>query len=358
MDHPNRIARVAVRLEELGVDALLVTDLTNVRYLTGFSGSNGQLLITPNDAIFFSDGRYAARAASLVTGAEIEIYSSRLTASLGPRLASLGIVTVGVEAATMTLAESDDLAARLGGIVLTSTTGVVEDERRSKDDSEVALIREAVRLADQTFAWLTEQLAPGRAERTIALDLEVFMRQSGAEDVSFDPIVGSGPLSAHIHHTPSERVLETGDLVLLDLGAVVDGYCSDLTRTVVLGPATPEQKAVYDLALEAQGAGIAAVKAGGHGRAIDRHAREVIEAAGRGAEFGHGLGHGVGLDIHEAPRLHRISEDVLRAGDVVTVEPGVYRQGWGGVRIEDCVLVTETGCEVLGKAPKDGLIEI
>jgi Xaa-Pro aminopeptidase len=176
--------------------------------------------------------------------------------------------------------------------------------------------------------------------------------------VSFPPIVGTGPLSAHIHHTPSGRSLERGDLVLLDFGALVDGYCSDLTRTAVLGEASEEHQDLYARLLEAQAAGIAAVEPGAAGAEVDHAARSIIDAAGDGDSFGHGLGHGLGLDIHEAPRLHWESRDTLAAGDVVTVEPGVYRVGWGGIRIEDCVLVTETGCEVLSGAPKKELIEL
>jgi Xaa-Pro aminopeptidase len=205
---------------------------------------------------------------------------------------------------------------------------------------------------------MLDRLRPGMTEREVALELEMYMRTNGAEALSFEPIVGSGPQSAHIHHTPNERVLEKGDLVLLDFGCKVDGYCSDLTRTVVLGPASEQQLESYGLVLEAQRVGIEAVRPGAPGKEVDAVSRAVIEGTGRGEEFGHGLGHGVGLEVHEAPRLHRISRDTLKPGDVVTVEPGVYESSWGGIRIEDCVLVTEEGYEVLGRAPKDELIEI
>jgi len=184
------------------------------------------------------------------------------------------------------------------------------------------------------------------------------MRLSGADEVSFPPIVGSGPLSAHIHHSPSDRALEKGDLVLMDFGARVGGYCSDLTRTIVLGAADEEQVALYGLVLEAQEAGIEQVAAGVDAAYVDRRARQVISDSGQGDRFGHGLGHGVGIDIHEAPTLKKVSTDVLAAGDVVTIEPGVYLEGSGGVRIEDCVLVTENGSEVLSAAPKTELIQL
>ena len=358
MDHAGRIARLQQNLAKHEVDALLITNLTNVRYLTGFSGSNGQVLVTSSEAHFFSDGRYAARAKTLVHGAEIGIYETRVSELLEGHLDRLDAKRIGVEGATMTLAERDDLAKRHAGIELVTVSGVVEDMRRSKDGDEVTLIREAVRIGDEAFNWIIERLVPGMTERDVALDLEVRMRQIGADEISFDPIVGSGPLSAHIHHTPSDRALEKGDLVLMDFGARKDGYCSDMTRTVVLGPPTEEQERTYRLVLDAHLAGIAAVAPGAIGKEVDAAARKVIDDAGQGATFAHGLGHGVGIDIHEAPRFAKPSTDVLRVGDVVTVEPGVYLAEKGGVRIEDCVLVTEDGHEVLGSSPKDTLISI
>jgi Xaa-Pro aminopeptidase len=358
MSHEQRIEQVRGKLADAEVDALLVTNATNVGYLTGFTGTNGQVLVLQSDAVFFSDPRYAARAADLVRAAEVDIYPTRLTEVLPGHLKRARVSRLGFEAATMTVAERDDLADRLVGVDLAATKGVVEDLRRHKDEEEVALLREAVRIADETFEWVLERLEPGRSEREIALALEIRMRERGADEASFRPIVGSGPLSSHIHHTPSDRLLERGDLVLLDFGARWRGYCSDLTRTVVLGPARDEHLETYDLVLEAQRRGIEAVAVGAAGVRVDAAARDVIAAAGHEAAFGHGLGHGVGLDIHEAPRLAKTSEDELRAGDVVTVEPGVYRVGQGGIRIEDCVLVTPDGGEVLGKAPKSELVEL
>jgi Xaa-Pro aminopeptidase len=338
------------------VDALLVTNLTNVRYLTGFSGTNGQVLVHADGAVFFTDPRYEARAGDLVSGAEIAVYPARITDLLGDRLASHKVSVLGVEG-SMTLAERDDLQQRLG-LELTTTSGLVEQLRRTKDSHEIELLREAIRIGDAAFAWVLDRLVPGVTEREVGLDLEVHMRQNGADGISFPPIVGSGPLSAHIHHAASDRIFEKGDLVLLDFGCTYGGYCSDLTRTVVLGPASDDQLEMYGLVLSAHNAGIAAVCPGAKGADVDAAARTIITEAGYGERFGHGLGHGVGLDIHEAPRLHRISEDTLGPGDVVTIEPGVYIPDTGGVRIEDCVLVTEPGAEVLGAAPKDRLIEL
>jgi len=357
MDHSGRVAKLRSRLGDAGVDALLVTNLTNVRYLTGFSGTNGQVLVTASDAVFFTDPRYAARAGDLVEGAEVEIYPTRLTDALKPRLDAGGIPRLGLEAATVTLGQRDDLATRLPGVELIAVDAAVEDLRRAKDPAEIEAIRTAVQIADEAFTWVVDRLVPGATERQVALDLEVRMRLDGADDVSFDPIVGSGPLSAHIHHSPSDRPFDKGDLVLLDFGCRVNGYCSDMTRTLVLGPASDEQREIYDTVLRAQLAGIAAVQAGAAPPDVDAAARAVVEAAGRGTEFPHGLGHGVGLDIHETPAM-RLTTEPLIASEVITIEPGIYAAGHGGVRIEDVVVVTASGCDVLTGSPKDTLLEL
>lgn len=357
MDHSGRVERLRAALDGAEIDALLVTNLTNVRYLTGFSGSNGQALVTRSSALFFTDPRYEARAGDLVQAADVVVYPTKLTDALIPRLQHAGVKRLGIEAGTMTLAERDGLVGRLSGIELVSTEKMVEELRRVKEPAEIAAVSEAVRIADDAFTWLLDRIVPGVVERELALDLEVRMRTAGADSVSFEPIVGSGPLSAHIHHTPSDRPVDKGDLVLLDFGSRVDGYCSDMTRTVVLGPATDEQRQMYELVLAAQRAGIDAARAGVVGSSVDAAARAVVERAGRGKDFPHSLGHGVGLDIHETPAL-RLSEDPLVANEVVTIEPGVYVPGTGGVRIEDVIVVGEQGCEILTRSPKDSLLEL
>ncbi len=357
MDHSGRIERLRSKLAVANVDALLVTNLTNVRYLTGFSGTNGQVLITGSDAFFFTDPRYAARAGDLVRGADVEVYPIRLIDTLKPRLDFGNVTRLGLEAATVTLAQRNDLAERLPGVELVAVEGAVENLRRSKEPAEIDAIRRAVQIADAALTWVMDRLVPGATEREVALDLEVRMRLEGADNVSFEPIVGSGPLSAHIHHTPSDRPFDKGDLILLDFGCRVDGYCSDMTRTVVLGPASDEQKETYETVLRAQMEGISAVKAGVAPPEVDAAARRVIEDSGRADEFPHGLGHGVGLDIHETPAM-RLTQEPLTSGEVITIEPGIYTVGEGGVRIEDMVVVTETGCDVLTGSPKNALLEL
>ena len=357
MDHQGRSDRLRDKLAEHEVDAFLVTNLSNVRYLTGFSGTNGQVLVTPSQTIFFTDPRYEARSGQIVTGAEVEIYGTKLSEVLRPRLESVAVKRLGIESTTVTIADFDRLAEALDVVELVPVESSIEELRRSKEPDEVAALHAAVQIADDAFAWVVDRLAPGATEREVALDLEVRMRLAGADDVSFEPIVGSGPLSAHIHHTPSDRPFEKGDLILMDFGCKVDGYCSDMTRTVVLGPATEQQRETYELVLQAQLGGIEAVTAGVLGKDVDAAARAVIEGAGRGAEFPHSLGHGVGLDIHETPAL-RTSDVALLPGEAITIEPGIYVVDDGGIRIEDVVVVTEDGRDNLTSSAKDALLEL
>ncbi|MGH2697630.1 MAG: M24 family metallopeptidase [Actinomycetota bacterium] len=356
MNYEARVKRLQAELDELDAQALLVTNLTNVRYLTGFSGSNGQVLVTDSEARFMTDGRYRARAQQ-VKSAEVSVYPNRLTDVLDPALEQSGITRLAVEARTMTLAERDDLALRLQEVEIVSARGVVEDHRRIKEPTEIEALRAAIALGDETYTHILDRLAPGVSEREIALELEIYMRTNGADEISFEPIVGSGPLSAHIHHTPSERRFEKGDFVLLDFGARVDGYCGDLTRTVVLGGPSPEQQRQYDTVLAANRKALAAMRPDVECRQVDAVARRTVQEAGF-EDFGHGLGHGLGLEVHESPRFNRISDDVLVPSVVMTNEPGLYLEETGGVRIEDCVLITETGAGVLTGAPKDALVVV
>ncbi|MDQ4095222.1 MAG: Xaa-Pro peptidase family protein [Actinomycetota bacterium] len=359
MDYARRLASATELLARHDVDALLVTDLTNVRYLTGFSGTNGQVLVNRSGATFFTDGRYEARAASLVRDADIVIYERRLNDSLKPVIEKAGVRRLGVEAETMTIGTWQRLKNVLTKCDVVATSDAVEGLRRTKDDVELERIREAVRVGDATFAAALDAIVPGKStEREVALFIETELRRRGAEEPSFPPIVASGPLSAHVHHTASDRVIEKSDLVVLDLGCKLDGYCSDLTRTIVVGPASDEQRELHAVVLQAQRAALASMRPGIGGKDVDAAARAIIDEANTAGDFKHGLGHGVGLAVHEAPRLHRLSDDVLAPRDVVTVEPGLYETGRDGLRIEDCVAVTTDGVEVLSTAPKDELIEL
>jgi Xaa-Pro aminopeptidase len=350
-----RADRLVALLDEREVDALLVTSLVNVRWLTGYTGSNGVVLVGVHDLrTFLTDFRYVTQARQQVHGFGQRIGENDL---LDEALAALpqGDLRLGVEDQHVSVRTFDRLREALpASVELVPAGGGIEQLRTVKDAGEVARIRAAAELADAALqATLADGLA-GRSERSVALALEAELRLLGAERPSFDTIVASGAHGALPHAVPRDAEIAAGDLVTIDWGAQLDGYCSDCTRTFAAG-GEPDARAreVYELVLRAQLAGLDAVAPGVSGRDADAAARATIEAGGHGEHFGHGLGHGVGLEIHEAPRLSKTSSATLAAGNVVTVEPGVYLPGELGVRIEDLVLVTDDGCERLNTLPKD-----
>jgi Xaa-Pro aminopeptidase len=361
MDVADRAARLRARLADVPCDALLVTNLTNVRYLTGFSGSAALLLVRADDAadlVFVTDGRYRDQAASELAAAGVE---ARTVIGLEEdarrqALASAadGLGRLGLEAENVTWAQR----RRFGrdwfrDAELVPTAGLVESLRLVKDAGEVARIQAACEMADAALAAVRHRLGEGVTEADVALELEWQMRRLGAEGPSFETIVASGPNAAMPHHRAGPRRIVEGDLVVLDFGALVDGYHSDMTRTVMIGAPSDTQSRMYDVVREAQAAGVAAVKAGAQAKSVDDACRSVIREAGWDRAFLHATGHGVGLDIHEPPRVARTTDAMLADGQVVTVEPGVYLAEHGGVRIEDTVVVTPEGCRTLTLAPKD-----
>jgi Xaa-Pro aminopeptidase len=346
-------------MDEAECDALLVTSATNVRYLTGFTGSAGMLLVLPDEAVLVTDGRYETQSAEQLAAAEVD---ARI--EIGPPARQKEVVValvkaaaigrVGLEAAHVSWARQRALAGDwFADVALVATVGLVEGLRRVKDVGEVARILRAAEIADHALATVRPMLGerPTEIEFGQALDFEI--RRLGASGNSFETIVASGPNAAKPHHRPSSRPVERHELVVLDFGAMVDGYCSDMTRTVCVGEPTAELRRVVDVVQASQAAGVAAVKAGVACSDVDRACREVIEAAGWGERFVHGTGHGVGLDIHEAPAVAATSSDTLATGHVVTVEPGVYLVGIGGARIEDTVVVTDDGCWPVTTTSKD-----
>jgi Xaa-Pro dipeptidase len=346
---------LAARLDDLSVDALLVTRLLHTRYLTGFTGSNGQVLARRDAALFLTDGRYTEQSRREVPDLERMTYTGPLREELPGLLGD--VQRLGFEADEMTVAARDRLADAVGDVELVATTGVVEALRAVKDDDERAAIRRAQAITDAAFERILELFAIGVSEQQIARQLETAMRDEGADGLAFDSIVAFGENAAEPHHEPAHRVLEEGDVIKLDFGAVADGYHADMTRTVAFGAPASELKKIHDVVRESQQAGIDAVRAGITGEAADAVSRGVIEAAGYGEYFVHSLGHGVGLEIHEAPSLGRKQDEPLLAGAVVTVEPGIYIPGLGGVRIEDMVEVGDDGCVVVGTSSRE-LIEL
>jgi Xaa-Pro aminopeptidase len=337
-----RVDKLRSALEE----PLLVSNGINVRYLTGFDSSNAALLVEPDRARLFSDFRYA-EAARGVEGVEFVETKRSLFAALAELLEG----RVDFEADAVSYASWETLSA--GGLDLVPRRGLVEALRAVKDEGELDAIRRAGEITSEAYARFAEESFVGRTERDLAWRLDGLFRELGAHAPAFETIVASGPNAARPHSRPSDRELGTGETVVVDAGAMVDGYCADCTRTFATGPLPDELKNAYAACLEGQLAGLEAVRPGVTGVEADAAARQRIEAAGLGEKFGHGLGHGVGLDVHEAPRLARESTDTLAAGNVVTVEPGVYLEGLGGIRIEDLVIVADDGPEVLTGFTKD-----
>jgi Xaa-Pro aminopeptidase len=340
--------RLAGLAGERELDLLLVTHLVDVRYLTGFGGTNGACICGPETRLFLTDFRYTERAAAEVEEWEVVTVEGDWTAGLAERLRG----TVGYQDDHLTVRALGKLEEAVEGVGLEAAGGLVEQLRRVKDESELAAIAAAARLADEVYGWTIERGLAGRTELDVARAAVARMRELGAEP-SFPPIVAAGPNGALPHAEPGEREIGAGELVVFDMGAQVDGYCSDCTRTFATGDPGEEGREVYELVGRAQAAALEAIHTGEGGRDLDAVARKVIEEAGHGEHFGHGLGHGVGLEVHEAPRLSKASEDTVSANEVVTVEPGVYVPGRLGVRTEDLVVVTEDGHRNLSGLPKD-----
>ncbi len=358
MTHCRRRDRLAACLAADELDAILVSDLVNVRYLTGFTGSNAALLVFADDtpAVLATDSRYRTQAARQAPDLHTVIERACGRHLVGRAVAG-GARRIGFESHVVTVDGFDALCGELGGsgAELVRVSAAVETLREVKDPGEISLLRLACEAADAALTRLIEDggVRPGRSERAVARELEALMLDNGADGPSFETIVAAGANSAVPHHRPTDAVLERGDFVKIDFGAAVGGYHSDMTRTFVLGPAATWQREVYALVSAAQQAGVAALRPGAELAAIDGAARTVIAEAGHGEHFGHGLGHGVGLQIHEAPGIGSAAAGTLRPGSVVTVEPGVYLAGRGGVRIEDTLVVGARAPEPLTRFPKD-----
>jgi len=344
----SRADRLEGLLAEQDLDALLVTDLTNVRYLTGYTGTNGVCVVGEGLRVFLTDFRYVVQAERQVRGFERERGKQDLLEETATRLSG----RVGFEDHDLTVRRFERLKGLVGDDVeLVAAGRLVERLRAVKEPGELGRIRAAAALADEILAGVAERGLVGRTEREVAFELEADMRRQGSEP-SFPSIVAGGPNGALPHAEPADEPIGPGTLVVVDLGCVVDGYCSDCTRTFATGKLSDEAAAVYELVLETQVAALGEVRAGAGGADVDALARERIAAAGHGERFGHGLGHGVGMVVHEEPTLSRTSKDTLAAANVVTVEPGVYVPDAFGVRIEDLVVVGDDGPEVLSRFPK------
>jgi Xaa-Pro aminopeptidase len=364
-----RHARLRDALSAQALDALVVTSAPNIRYLTNHNGSAGVLIATAAAMHLVVDGRYTQSVRSRQDGAEacptLELHDvpASYDAATIDVLGKLGLTSVGIEASHVSVARhgwwTKTIAAQGLGLELKPTEGLVERARVIKDSGEIALLREAARRLTPVASAVLKTLQPGMTERYVAGVIEAEIRAAGYERTSFDPIVASGPNAALPHYRAGDRVIADGDMVVLDFGGVLDGYCSDLTRTVSVGEPSDEFRRVYGAVLDAQQAAIHAIRPGNTTAAVDAAARDVLVEYGLGEAFSHGTGHGLGLEIHEEPRLARAASapaSTLEAGMVTTVEPGAYLPGWGGVRIEDDILVTPNGYEILTNVPRHLLV--
>jgi Xaa-Pro aminopeptidase len=350
----DRATRLAEALPDLGADLLLVTSLVNVRYLTGFTGSSALVLVGPDTRAFVTDFRYLEQSAAQVDGSFDRTIAPQELMDTLPDLLGSGEVRLAIEDAHMSVRMRERLAELLAGRAeLVAGGDAVETLRVVKDSDEIHRIAEAAKIADAALRQIMERGLVGRTERDVAITLERTMEDLGASRPSFSTIVAAGPHGALPHAEPRDVEIGPDELVVIDWGAVLDGYCSDCTRTLATGSLPDATLEVYDLVRQAQLAGLDAIRAGAGGREVDSAARDIIGAAGHSEHFGHGLGHGVGLEVHEAPRLSQRSDAVLDAGNVVTVEPGVYLPGQFGVRIEDLAVVTDTACTILTSVPKE-----
>lgn len=337
-------------------DSLVVFDLNNIRWLTGFTGSAGTLIVRPDEMVFITDGRYGeqARAQFAASGAAARVVVGTSAAIMreGMEQALSGARAVAVDPTEVTQAQFETLRGQTSAGLVT-LGGVVQHLRRRKTAAEIARMRRAAACTDAALAEVERMMSDRPTERDVRDELEYRMRRHGADGPSYDTIVATGPNGARPHHRPTSTVIEEGHLVVIDVGGLVDGYHSDMTRTYLIGDVDPVLRRMHDVVRESQLAGLAAVRAGVTAGDVDKTCRDIIVDAGFGGEFIHSTGHGVGLQIHEQPWVRTGLSEPLQSGEVVTVEPGVYREGLGGVRIEDLVVVTDTGCDILTETPKD-----
>ncbi|MBI4725989.1 aminopeptidase P family protein [candidate division TA06 bacterium] len=354
--HRQRINGIRKALAAQKADGIIITSLINIRYLTGYTGSSGLLWISKRQAVFFTDFRYQEQVKREVKGARSVIIKKGIWEELFLNSDFKKAKRIGFEKNDLKYHQYESLQKELKNKKLLPLAGLPEELRKIKDPDEIKKIARAAAIADRAFSRIVKIVKPGMTELEVSYKLESIMKTLGASGPSFDIIVGSGPNSALPHAQPSERKIRKGDFIVFDFGAVYRGYHSDMTRTVCVGQPSPRHLMVYNTVLKSQLAGLKALKAGIKGQEADGAARSVIDSAGYAKYFGHGLGHGVGLEVHEAPGVGSKSANLLPANSVVTVEPGVYLPGWGGVRIEDLAAVTAKGCRILSKSPKELIV--
>lgn len=353
----DRVAALRELLTENKLDGVIVYSSENRRYLSGFTGSTGFAVIGKGNMDFVTDFRYKEQAGNQCIGYNVVIHNNNLMRKLVEAINSAGIKRLGIEEDFMTVGFSEEIKMALPGIELLPAGYVFKKLRVKKDKTEIENIRKAAAIADSGFKHIVSFIKPGMSEIEVASELEYYMKKKGASGISFDTIAASGIRSSLPHGIASEKIIEKDEFLTLDFGCVYNGYCSDMTRTVFIGKASEKHRKIYEVVLKAQTEALKAIKPGVTGTYADKVARDIITDEGYGEYFGHGLGHGVGLAVHEDPKLSILGDNILEAGMTVTDEPGIYIPGFGGVRIEDLLLVTENGAESLSKSPKE-LIEL
>ncbi|MBB5325248.1 Xaa-Pro aminopeptidase [Anoxybacillus tepidamans] len=350
-----KIEKLRARFDEYEIDGMLITNSYNRRYMTGFTGTAGVAVVGKTNAVFITDFRYVEQASKQVEGYEVVQHTSSIVEEVAKQVSRLGIQKLGFEQDDLSYAAFQAYEKKIEA-TLVPVSGMVEKLRLIKSDSEIKILKEAAEIADAAFDHILHFIRPSVKEIDVANELEFFMRKQGAASSSFDIIVASGYRSALPHGVATDKVIEKGEFVTLDFGAYYKGYCSDITRTIAVGEVSDELKKIYDVVLQAQLRGMAGIKPGMTGREADALTRDYIAEKGYGEYFGHSTGHGIGLEVHEGPALSARSDVVLEPGMVVTVEPGIYIAGLGGVRIEDDTVVTADGNESLTRSPKELII--
>ncbi|MFD2371912.1 M24 family metallopeptidase [Brevibacillus sp. GCM10020057] len=350
-----RLDKLREAVANLGADAIITEKQENRFYFSGFTGSTGWVIVTEKEAFLVTDFRYVEQAQEQAPLFTVVNNERKAVEAIAKLLAEKGVKRLAFES-SVSYQTYQEWSKAFDGVELIAASGLMEKIRMFKDESELAIIREAVRIAEAGFEHIQKYIRPGVSEEDVALELEFFMRKQGASGSAFDMIVASGPRGALPHGRASEKIIQAGEMVTLDFGAAYKGYNSDITRTLAVGEPSPKMKEIYDIVLRAQLAGVAALKPGVTGKEADAATRDIIAAAGYGDCYGHSAGHGLGLEVHEQPSLSTVSPFVLEPGMLVTMEPGIYVSGLGGVRIEDDVLITADGHEVLNKSTKELII--
>ncbi len=352
----HRLDKLRAVLKEQNMDALIIESEVNRQYISNFSGSSGWAIVSLDQAKFVTDFRYIEQATKECTAFEIINNKRQALPTIKQALQDMKVARVGFEAEHTSYATFEAWKHTLDNVELVATKGLVEKLRLYKEKAELAIMRQAAQLSDDAFAHVIKMIKPGIREIDVASELEYYLRKHGAKGSGFDIIVASGKRGALPHGRASEKVIEAGDMVTIDFGAHYKGYHSDMTRTFAVGEPDPKMKEIYEIVLKAELEGVNRVKVGMTGKEVDALTRDIIKEAGYGEYYGHAAGHGLGMDVHEAPAVSMLSETVLEPGMVITIEPGIYVEGLGGVRIEDDVVLTENGIEILNKTPKELLI--